>query len=97
MNDADTVDLAAFKRHQHGNMTESDMADEPEDPDAAAERLEAALERIARLASAKPATPVVDPPDEALSVQEIAERLDQLIGRLRTALAGTSDGASKAE
>jgi len=68
------------------------MADEPEDPDAAADRLEAALERIARLAAVQPAHP--DPPAAAnvapsesdLSVQEIAERLDSLIGRLRTAL-----------
>ena len=86
MNDVVTVDLDAFKRHQHADMTESDMADEPEDPDAAADRLEAALERIAQLASAGPPTPVPDPPDDALSLSEIAERLDQLIGRLRAAL-----------
>jgi hypothetical protein len=64
------------------------MADEPEDPDAAADRLEAALERIARLAAVQPApshahTPT---PDVDLSIAEIAERLDQLIGRLRAAL-----------
>jgi hypothetical protein len=63
-------------------MTEADMADEPEDPDAAADRLEAALERIARVAAAShPALPAPD-----LSVSEIAERLDSLIGRLRAAL-----------
>ena len=63
------------------------MADEPEDPDAAADRLEAALERIALLAAVPP---VQSPPitsESDLSVQEIAERLDSLIGRLRTALA----------
>ena len=80
------VDLAAGKRHQQRDMAELDMADEPEDPEAAADRLEAALERIARLASARPAAPVPDPPDETLSVPEIAERLDQLISRLRAAL-----------
>ena len=63
------------------------MADEPEDPDAAVDRLEAALERIARLASV-PATPSNAPSslDSDLSIPEIAERLDQLIGRLRAAL-----------
>ncbi len=76
------------------------MADEPEDPDAAADRLEAALERIARLAAVHPAhadsRPLADhplanapPPDAELSVQEIAERLDSLIGRLRNALGKT--------
>jgi hypothetical protein len=67
------------------------MADEPEDPDAAADRLEAALERIARLAAVQPApsppTPAqAAPSDSDLSVPEIAERLDSLIGRLRAAL-----------
>jgi hypothetical protein len=69
--------------------TEADMADEPEDPDAAADRLEAALERIAHLASVQPVPPVppqAASPDSELSIREIAERLDQLIGRLRTAL-----------
>jgi len=61
------------------------MADEPEDPDAAADRLEAALERIARLASVQPASNE-PPPDADLSIPEIAERLDLLISRLRTAL-----------
>ena len=62
------------------------MADEPEDPDAAADRLEAALERIARLAAVQPAAAHPAPPDFDLSVPEIAERLDALIGRLRAAL-----------
>ena len=62
------------------------MADEPEDPDAAADRLEAALERIARLAAVQPAPSNAPPPDSDVSVQELAERLDQLIGRLRAAL-----------
>jgi hypothetical protein len=67
------------------------MADEPEDPDAAADRLEAALERIARLAavqpmSSQPGPSQAAPSDSDLSVPEIAERLDSLIGRLRAAL-----------
>ena len=63
------------------------MADEPEDPDAAADRLEAALERIARLASIQPVPSNAPPPPESdLSIPEIADRLDQLIGRLRAAL-----------
>jgi hypothetical protein len=66
--------------------TETDMADEPEDPDAAADRLEAALERIARLASVPPAPAHRVLPESDLSVPEIAERLDALIGRLRAAL-----------
>lgn len=64
------------------------MADEPEDPNAAADRLEAALERIARLAAFPPASAAVsaDTRDADLSVSEIAERLDALISRLRAAL-----------
>jgi hypothetical protein len=65
------------------------MADEPEDPDAAADRLEAALERIARLAATPPPSPHPAPSDSDLSVPEIAERLDSLIGRLRAALGKT--------
>lgn len=64
------------------------MADEPEDPDTAADRLEAALERIAHLASVQPAAAPSQPTsvDPDLSIPEIADRLDSLIGRLRTAL-----------
>jgi len=64
------------------------MADEPEDPDAAADRLEAALERIAHLASLQPAQAPLHPTpaDADLSIPEIADRLDSLIGRLRAAL-----------
>jgi hypothetical protein len=64
------------------------MADEPEDPDAAADRLEAALERIARLTAAPPSLPNALPEPD-LSITEIAERLDHLIGRLRAALGAT--------
>jgi hypothetical protein len=62
------------------------MADEPEDPDVAADRLEVALERIARLAAMPPALPHPAPSESDLTVPEIAERLDSLIGRLRAAL-----------
>ncbi len=62
------------------------MADEPEDPDVAADRLEAALERIARVAALRPPPANLPPPDAELSIPEIAERLDVLIGRLRSAL-----------
>jgi len=116
MFDVQPVDRLEFKRHQRLDMIEADMAYEPQDPDAAADRLEAALERIARLAAERAAetrdaaaraaethaaqrseiqvaraalieavshTPQ---PDSALSIPEIAERLDSLIGRLRAAL-----------
>lgn len=68
------------------------MADEPEEPDVAADRLEAALERIALLAavpSAPPAAAATEPAeagDADMSIPEIAERLDALIARLRAAL-----------
>ncbi len=62
------------------------MADDSENPDTAADRLEAALERIAHLAAIRPATANVPVPDSDLSIPEIAERLDSLIGRLRAAL-----------
>jgi hypothetical protein len=62
------------------------MADELEDPDAAAARLEAALERIARLTAIQSAPNTAPVSDTDLSISEIAERLDSLIGRLRAAL-----------
>lgn len=62
------------------------MADELEDPDAAAARLEAALERIARLTAIQSAPNTAPVPDTDLSIPEIAERLNSLIGRLRAAL-----------
>ena len=72
-----------------GQGLELEMADEPEDPDAAADRLEVALERIARLAAVRPTPLPPAPPESDLSVSEIAERLDSLIGRLRAALGKT--------
>ena len=64
------------------------MADEPDDPDSAADRLEAALERIARLAAIPPARSdeSADQSDTELSIPELAERLDGLIAWLRAAL-----------
>lgn len=57
--------------------TNTDGTDPNDDLDAVADRLEAALERIARhLDAAKPARPPA----------ELAARLDGLIGRLRDAL-----------
>jgi hypothetical protein len=71
-------------------MAEANMTDEPEDPDAAADRLEAALERIAHLAAVQPAQTNAAVPDSELSIPEIAERLDALISRLRAALGKTT-------
>jgi hypothetical protein len=64
------------------------MADEPEDPDAAADRLAAALERIARATAVRPNQAPEDAGDTNLSVREIADRLDALIDRLRAAVGG---------
>ena len=60
------------------------MASDSEDPEAATDRLEAALERIAQVAAREP----VHPPEPQLIVdaEEIAARLDGLIDRLRAAL-----------
>jgi hypothetical protein len=70
------------------------MAGESDGPDSAAERLEAALERIAAAAARRAQEPtagvVVSPPaaEAAAPVApEIAARLDGLIERLRGALA----------
>lgn len=70
------------------------MVDLTDDPDAAAERLEAALERIAaHVAQPRPVpdapqmdapvSPAVQPP---AAVAEAVARLDSLIDRLKTAL-----------
>ncbi len=60
------------------------MADEIEDPDIAAARLEAALERIANRVAVPPIVTAM--PEEPYGA-ELAERLDSLIDRLRGALA----------
>ncbi|MFL5282009.1 MAG: hypothetical protein ACJ8AW_13735 [Rhodopila sp.] len=76
------------------------MSDDVEDPEEAADRLAAALERIAELSASRLAAPLpgvalatleVDQPETDLSIPEIAERLDSLIARLRAALGGESN------
>lgn len=62
------------------------MASDSEDPDGAAARLEAALERIAA-AAARPAVPAAASEAATIDPEAIA-RLDSLIDRLRGALAG---------
>jgi hypothetical protein len=60
------------------------MAGDTEDAEASADRLEAALERIAQAAAREPARPAEAP--RLFDSEEIAARLDGLIDRLRTAL-----------
>jgi hypothetical protein len=60
------------------------MASDSEDPETAADRLEVALERIARVAAREPAHP--SEPQQMVDTEEVAARLDGLIDRLRTAL-----------
>jgi ferritin-like metal-binding protein YciE len=65
------------------------MMSDTEDPEAAADRLEAALERIAQAA----ARDELESPDQLRSMhtEEVAARLDELIDRLRTALGDKAD------
>jgi hypothetical protein len=65
------------------------MADDTEDPEAAANRLEAALGRIAQ-AAVRDDAPRADHTASG-DTEEIAARLDGLIDRLRTALGGKAD------
>jgi len=60
------------------------MASDTDDPETAAERLEAALERIAQAAAREEARPADQIP--GVDTEEIAARLDGLIDRLRAAL-----------
>ena len=60
------------------------MASDTEDSEAAADRLEAALERIAEAAAREEAPPADQFPSAV--TEEIAARLDGLIDRLRAAL-----------
>jgi hypothetical protein len=60
------------------------MASDSEDPEAVADRLEAALERIAQAAASREAAP--NDPSPPVDTEEIAARLDGLIDRLRVAL-----------
>ena len=68
------------------------MVGEADDADAAAGRLEAALERLAALTgtlhSASDAEQLLPERANSAAVEEIASRLDGLIDRLRTALGG---------
>ncbi len=68
------------------------MAGETDDADAAADRLEAALERLASLTgtlrSAHDADDSLPAQANSAAVDEIAGRLDDLIDKLRTALGG---------
>lgn len=66
------------------------MASDSDDPDGAAARLEAALERIAAAAARPPAPPPQAAPAEAAARPvdaELVTRLDKLIERLRGAVA----------
>jgi hypothetical protein len=65
------------------------MASDTEDPDAVADRLEAALERIAQAAT-RDALQIPQQPVSVLT-EEIAARLDGMIDRLRTVLGGRAD------
>jgi hypothetical protein len=65
------------------------MASDTEDPETAADRLEAALERIAQAAT-REALDIPEHP-EPVHAEEIAARLDVLIEHLRTVLGGKAD------
>ena len=60
------------------------MASDNGDPEAATDRLEAALERIAQAAMREASLPAEQSP--IAQAEDIAARLDGLIDRLRTAL-----------
>ncbi len=60
------------------------MAGDSEDPEAAADRLEAALERIVQAATRQ--NPPPSEPSTSIETQELSAQLDNLIDRLRTAL-----------
>jgi hypothetical protein len=65
------------------------MAGDNEDPDAAADRLEAALERIVQAAARQHPPP--SEPSPSIETQQLSARLDTLIDRLRTALGARPD------
>jgi hypothetical protein len=64
------------------------MASDTDDAEAAADRLEAALQRIAEVALREHEPPPALPPGPAHTIdsEELAARLDELIDRLRAAL-----------
>jgi hypothetical protein len=94
--DVQTIDGFQCKRHRKQDRRLGDsrtMANESDEPDSAAARLEAALDRIAaaaaRGASASAASQAVVEPHSAAAAAvdpEIVARLDGLIERLRDAL-----------
>jgi len=64
------------------------MASDTDDAEAAADRLEAALQRIAEAAlrEHEPLPALAPGPAHAIDSEELAARLDELIDRLRAAL-----------
>jgi hypothetical protein len=86
MLDVQPVDRVQFKPHHTATSMGTTMADESDNPDGAADRLETALERIAfQLARQIPPDAVLPRagPSEAAAPPEIAQRLDILIDRLK--------------
>jgi hypothetical protein len=83
--------LPAFSSHgvKAGQGSHAAMASDSDDADAAANRLEAALERIAQAAVRDAAAPAEQ--SGSADNKEIAMRLDGLIARLRSALGGKAD------
>jgi hypothetical protein len=76
------------------------MAGETDDADAAADRLEAALERLVVLAGTPRSAPMAEnPPADSTAnlaaAEEIAARLDGLIDRLRAAVGGRAADSSR--
>jgi hypothetical protein len=66
------------------------MASDSDDPEVVADRLEAALDRIAQAAASRD-PPLQQDPQPAMDTIEIAARIDGLIDRLRAALRMTAD------
>jgi hypothetical protein len=66
------------------------MASDSDEPAVAADRLEAALERIAQAAASRD-PPLQHDPQPAMDTVEIAARIDGLIDRLREALGTTAE------
>ena len=66
------------------------MASDSDDAEVVADRLEAALDRIAQAAASRD-PPLQQDPQPAMDTIEIAARIDGLIDRLREALRMTAD------
>ena len=84
------LDVPAFARSVQAEQQTGPgaMAEDTEDAETAAERLEAALERIARFAGGAAVSGTEH--RHTVDSAEIAARLDGMIERLRAALHGTS-------